>query len=89
MSDEKIIELLKVNKTDKAFYKLYADFPKVKKMILAKGGTKDDAQDIFQEALIILYKKVNESEFKLTSKIGTYVYSVSRFLWKDQQELIF
>ena len=23
--------------------------------------------------------------FKLTSKIGTYVYSVSRFLWKDQQ----
>ena len=85
MSDDKIIELLKVNKTDKAFYKLYADFPKVKKMILAKGGTKDDAQDIFQEALIILYKKVNESEFKLTSKISTYLYSVSRFLWKDQQ----
>lgn len=84
MSDEKIIELLKVNKTDRAFSKLYIDFPKVKKMILSKGGTKDDAQDIFQEALIILYNKVNQGDFKLTSKIGTYLYSVSRFLWKDQ-----
>lgn len=84
MSDEKIIELLKVNKTDRAFSKLYIDFPKVKKMILSKGGTKDDAQDIFQEALIFLYNKVNQGDFKLTSKIGTYLYSVSRFLWKDQ-----
>lgn len=84
MSDEKIIELLKVNKTDRAFSKLYTDFPKVKKMILSKGGTKDDAEDIFQEALIILYNKVNQGDFKLTSKIGTYLYSVSRFLWKDQ-----
>lgn len=84
MADEKIIELLRANKTDKAFYKLYADFPKVQKMILAKGGTKDDAQDIFQEALIIFYKKVTETDFKLTAKIGTYLYSVSRFLWKDQ-----
>lgn len=84
MTDEKIIELLKANKTDKAFYKLYADFPKIQKMILAKGGTKTDAQDIFQEALIVFYRKVTETDFKLTAKIGTYLYSVSRFLWKDE-----
>jgi RNA polymerase sigma factor (sigma-70 family) len=84
MTDEKIIELLKANKTDKAFYKLYADFPKIQKMILRKGGSKNDAQDIFQEALIVFYRKVTETDFKLTSKIGTYLYSVSRFLWKDE-----
>lgn len=84
MTDETIIELLKANKTDKAFYKLYADFPKIQKMILAKGGTKTDAQDIFQEALIVFYRKVTETDFKLTAKIGTYLYSVSRFLWKDE-----
>lgn len=84
MTDEKIIELLKSNKTDKAFYKLYKDYPKVQKLILTKGGTKQDAQDIFQEALIVFYRKVTETDFKLTSKIGTYLYSVCRFLWKDE-----
>ena len=84
MTDEKIIELLQANKTDKAFYKLYTDYPKIEKMILAKGGTKTDAQDIFQEALIVFYRKVTETDFKLTAKIGTYLYSVSRFLWKDE-----
>lgn len=84
MNDQKLIELLKADKTDKAFYKLYSGYPKVEKLILSKGGTKDDAQDVFQEALIILYKKVTTTDFNLTSKLSTYLYSVSRFLWKDQ-----
>ena len=84
MNDQKLIELLREDKTDKAFYKLYSGYPKVEKLILSKGGTKNDAQDIFQEALIVLYKKVNTTNFQLTSKLSTYLYSVSRFLWKDE-----
>lgn len=84
MTDEQIIALLNENKTDKAFYKLYKDFPKINKLIQSKGGSKADAEDIFQEALIIFYRKVTESDFKLTAQIGTYLYSVSRFLWNDQ-----
>jgi len=53
-------------------------------LILSKGGSKEDAKDVFQEALIIFYEKVMSTDFKLTSAIATYVYSVSRFIWKDQ-----
>jgi RNA polymerase sigma factor (sigma-70 family) len=84
MNDQKLIELLQADKTDKAFYKLYFGYPKVEKLILSKGGNKEDAQDVFQEALIVLYRKVNTSNFKLTSKLSTYLYSVCRFLWKDE-----
>ena len=84
MNDNKIIDLLQSNKTDKAFYKLYSGYPKVEKLILSKGGTKEDAQDVFQESLIILYRKVTTTDFQLTAKLSTYLYSVSRFLWKDQ-----
>jgi RNA polymerase sigma factor (sigma-70 family) len=84
MDDNKIIELLKVGKQDKAFVKLYKNYPQVEKLILSKGGSKEDAKDTFQEALIIFYEKVVNTEFKLTSAIGTYLYSVCRFLWKDE-----
>jgi RNA polymerase sigma factor (sigma-70 family) len=83
MDDSKIIELLKVGKPDKAFIKLYKNYPHVEKLILSKGGSREDAKDVFQEALIIFYEKVRNTDFKLTSSIGTYLYSVSRFLWKN------
>lgn len=84
MDDQQIIELLKIGKQSKAFLKLYKNYPQVEKLILSKGGSKEDARDVFQEALIIFYEKVLNSDFKLTSAIGTYLYSVCRFLWKDE-----
>jgi RNA polymerase sigma factor (sigma-70 family) len=53
-------------------------------MILSKGGKAEDAEDIFQEALIILCRKVKEPGFKLTAQLSTYLFSVCRFLWKDE-----
>ena len=53
-------------------------------MILSKGGTKQDAKDVFQDALIIFYQKVKNSQFKLSASISTYLYSVCRFIWKDE-----
>lgn len=84
MDDQKIITLLKTEKRNKAFLQLYKNYPKVEKLILSKGGSKEDAKDIFQEALIIFYEKVMTTDFKLTAAIGTYLYSVSRFKWKDE-----
>ncbi len=84
MEDQQILILLRKKETDKAFLRLYRDFPKVEKLILKKGGSKEDAKDIFQEALIIFYRKAQDAKFNLTSSIGTYLYSVCRFLWKDE-----
>jgi RNA polymerase sigma factor (sigma-70 family) len=54
-------------------------------MIVANGGSENDAEDVFQEALIILVRKVNTPEFKLTAQLSTYLFSVCRFVWKDEQ----
>lgn len=84
MEDQKIIELIKSQKHDKVFTTLYKYFPVVKKMILANGGRSEDAEDIYQDALIVFYKKAGMADFKLTSSINTYLYSISRFMWMDQ-----
>lgn len=84
MEDQKIIQLLREKNQDSAFLRLYKNYPSVEKLIRSKGGTKEDAKDIFQEALLVFYEKISTSDFKLTSTISTYLYSVCRFLWKDQ-----
>jgi DNA-directed RNA polymerase specialized sigma24 family protein len=86
MSDNKIMVLFKNGQRDKAFSALYQLFPRIEKLILSKGGTKTDAHDVFQEALIILNRNLEKSDFKLTSSFYTYLYSVSRFVWKDTQK---
>jgi RNA polymerase sigma factor (sigma-70 family) len=86
MSDQKIMMLFKNGQREKAFRQLYRLYPRIEKLILSKGGVKSDAQDVFQEALIIVSKNLKKSDFKLTSSFYTYIYSVSRFIWKDAQK---
>jgi len=64
----------------------------VQSLIINNNGTSDDARDIFQEAMIILYEKSKSGSFELTSQLKTYLYSVCRRLWlkrlQQQQKFI-
>ena len=53
----------------------------VQSLIINNNGTADDAKDIFQEAMIVLYEKARSGTFELNCQIKTYVYSVCRRLW--------
>ena len=53
----------------------------VQSLILNNNGSPDDARDIFQEAMIVLYEKVRPGTFELNCQLKTYLYSVCRRLW--------
>jgi RNA polymerase sigma factor (sigma-70 family) len=53
----------------------------VQSLIINNNGSVDDARDIFQEAMIVLYEKSKDPAFTLSCQIKTYLYSVSRRLW--------
>lgn len=53
----------------------------IQALIINNSGTTDDAKDIFQEAMIVLFQKVRSGSFELNCQIKTYIYSVSRRLW--------
>jgi RNA polymerase sigma factor (sigma-70 family) len=53
----------------------------VQTLVLNNSGNADDARDIFQEAMIVLYEKVKSGSFELNCLLKTYVYSVCRRLW--------
>jgi RNA polymerase sigma factor (sigma-70 family) len=56
-------------------------FPIISKWIVGHGGLEEDTADIFQEAMVILFEKAQSEDFRLTCKIGTYLFAVSKHLW--------
>ncbi len=53
----------------------------VQALIVSHNGTIEDAKDIFQEGLIVLYERARSGTFELNCQIKTYIYSVCRRLW--------
>lgn len=53
----------------------------IQHFVVYNNGTEDDARDIFQEAMMVLYEKAKQPDFELTCQIKTYLYSVCRRLW--------
>lgn len=53
----------------------------VQALVVNNNGTPEDAKDIFQETMIVLYEKVQSGSFELNCQLATFVYSVSRRLW--------
>jgi RNA polymerase sigma factor (sigma-70 family) len=71
-----------LNNSESVLKRLYvAYFPMVLQLIINNNGDGDDAKDIYQEAIIILYNKVKTGDFELSSKLKTYIYSVCRRMW--------
>ena len=80
-NEQQLLEGLALNdrKAIEAIYKQHYNM--VQALILNNNGTPDDARDIFQEAMIVLYEKVKTGSFELNCLIKTYLYSVCRRLW--------
>ncbi|PWK77424.1 RNA polymerase sigma factor (sigma-70 family) [Mucilaginibacter oryzae] len=71
-----------LNNSEVVLRRLYtAYFPMILQLIINNNGDEDDAKDIYQEAIIVLYNKIKSGDFELNSKLKTYIYSVCRRLW--------
>ena len=80
-SDEAILEGLRL-RSDYIINFIYKEyFPLIRFLVTENGGSDEDAEDIFQDGIIIIYNKISLNQFILTSSFKTYMYSVCRNLW--------
>jgi RNA polymerase sigma factor (sigma-70 family) len=64
------------------------NYSMIQSFVLNNNGTIDDARDIFQEAMIVLYEKAGSGSFELNCQLRTYIYSICKRLWlKRLQQL--
>ncbi len=86
-SDEQILKgvLRHDNLILQYVYKQY--YYKINYFVRKNHGSSDDASDVFQEAIIIIYRKLKENDlvFQKSSFAG-YLFSVCRFMWLKQLE---
>ncbi len=56
------------------------------KWIAHLGGNAEDAEDIFQEAMMVLYEKAHQEDFGLSCQTGTYIFAVGKNLWFKRRQ---
>lgn len=84
MTDEQIVEGIRAGDRT-ALKMLYQEhYGMILHFIRSNSGTEDDAKDIYQEAVIVLYERIRSGEFELLSKLKTFLYAVCRRLWLKQ-----
>lgn len=81
ISEEEIIHAFKNN--DRSFIRnLYAmHLPVISRYVSHNNGEADDAKDLIQQAMLIVFQKVRNNEFELTCSFKTYLYSICKNLW--------
>ncbi len=69
----------------KALQYLYKQhYAMIENLIRKNSGSEEDAQEIYQEAMLVVYEKLNQPAFQLSCSLKTYIYSVCRNMWMYQ-----
>lgn len=82
-TDNEIIECLRNRQSYVVHYLSDRYMPMIRLMVYQKGGSNEDARDIFQDGLIIMLEKLDNKQFALTCKFKTFLYCVCENLWKS------
>jgi RNA polymerase sigma factor (sigma-70 family) len=85
-SDSELVEAIKVKDLlEPAISQLYQDHADISRsFIMGKGGTEQDADDIFQETVVSFIDTVQKGKFRQESGIRTFLISISKNLWYNE-----
>src|SRR5258708_29087694 len=70
---------------EQAILQLYEEHGTIaRSFIMGKGGTEQDADDIFQETIVSFIDTVQKGKFRQESGIRTFLISISKNLWYNE-----
>ena len=55
--------------------------PEVIRYVKKNSGTLDDAKDVFQEGIMVIFKKVKEDRLVLTTSFHAFLFMVCKRIW--------
>ena len=59
-------------------------YPKVKKFVLQNKGNEEDAQDVFQKALLQIAVRHQKEAICITTNFNAYLFTVCKNLWRRE-----
>lgn len=87
-NDEELVNKIKAGgpSREKALHQIYINGTvkgKLTSLITNNSGNTHDAEDIYQEAIIVLDRNIREGHYRLEGNLTSYLYSTGKFLWMN------
>ena len=83
--DKHIIESIKNGQNDRVLNYLYENtLRKVRKHITKNKGSVEEANDIFQDAVIIFFNQVTQNKYNEKYEVDGFIFTVAKNLWVDK-----
>jgi RNA polymerase sigma factor (sigma-70 family) len=79
--DESLIRSLAEGNSKAISFIYKSCYPTIEKMVFKMNGSIDEAYDVFQDSVTILYEKAKAKDLTLSCKLSTYLTSVAKHLW--------
>jgi len=83
--DAKILDLMK-NGDDDALVMIYQQNRKaIVSLVVKNSGSNDDAEDVLQDSVIILWERVRSGRFEYTAKLSTFLFAIAKNVWSRKR----
>ena len=85
-TDAQLIQALRSDENpDEAIRQLYrTQFNMTEAYIKQNSGTQEDAEDIFQEVVLVFIEILKKDKFRGESSISTFLYALTRNIWLNE-----
>ena len=83
-SDTDIIDGIRRQDNKILTYLYDSYFGMIRDHLSKNSGSEDDAHEVLQETVVILYKQVTGEGFRLTTDLKGYFFGVARNVWNSQ-----
>ncbi len=79
--DSKVLDALR-NGNEDALAELFTrNRSAITALVVRNQGDEDDAEDVLQEALVVLWERVRSGSFEYRAKLSTFLYAIAKNIW--------
>ena len=81
MKGAELLAAMRDGRAEQAFTQLYRQLYDIQTMVRTHGGSRAEARDLFQDALVIIHEKAQDTGFTFSGSLAAYLYGICRNLW--------
>jgi RNA polymerase sigma factor (sigma-70 family) len=84
LSNQDILHGIK-NCDDELIVSIYDHlYPIIENFTLNNSGSKEDAKDLFQEGMLVIFRKISDDELFLRCKFSTFFHQICKNIWLNE-----
>jgi RNA polymerase sigma factor (sigma-70 family) len=80
-TDAKILDLIRRGDEEGLVMLYESNRRSIVAYVSQNSGTPDDAEDLLQESLVVLWERVRSGQFEYRARLCTFIYGVAKNMW--------